>query len=118
MNVRPLRVLCAAAISAPLVLAGIPAAAQSPDAGGTVPASCASVDPAQLPSPTPEAEGTPEIPGPTNEPTDAAAREIPLPQLTDDTLSVSAVVGGLDQPTSFAFIGRDDILITEKATGR
>ena len=38
--------------------------------------------------------------------------------LVDPTLNVSTVVGDLDQPIAMAFIGRDDILVTEKASGQ
>ena len=38
--------------------------------------------------------------------------------LLDPALVVTPVAGGLSQPISMAFIGPDDILVTEKATGR
>ena len=38
--------------------------------------------------------------------------------LVDPSLGVSTVVGGLSQPIAMAFIGPNDILVTEKATGR
>ena len=38
--------------------------------------------------------------------------------LVDPTLNVSTVVSGLDQPIAMAFIGPDDILVTEKASGQ
>ncbi len=38
--------------------------------------------------------------------------------LEDDTLGVTTVVSGLEQPIAMAFIGPNDILVTEKATGR
>jgi glucose/arabinose dehydrogenase len=37
--------------------------------------------------------------------------------LVDPSLSVSTVAGGLSQPIAMAFIGPNDILVTEKATG-
>ncbi|MCE9550420.1 MAG: PQQ-dependent sugar dehydrogenase [Betaproteobacteria bacterium] len=40
------------------------------------------------------------------------------PTLTDPNLGVSTVVTGISQPTSMAFIGRNDFLILEKASGR
>ena len=40
------------------------------------------------------------------------------PSMTVDGLGVRAVVRGLNQPTSMAFIGADDFLVLEKATGR
>jgi len=47
-------------------------------------------------------------------PVDARAQEL----LVDPSLSVSTVAGGLSQPIAMAFIGPDDILVTEKATGQ
>src|SRR5262245_61759712 len=38
--------------------------------------------------------------------------------MTDPNLAVSTVVSGLDQPTSMAFLGPNDFLILEKATGK
>jgi aldose sugar dehydrogenase len=38
--------------------------------------------------------------------------------LVDPNLTVSTVVAGLSQPISMAFIGTNDILVTEKATGK
>lgn len=38
--------------------------------------------------------------------------------LLDDSLSVSTTVSGLSQPIAMAFIGPDDILVTEKASGQ
>jgi len=40
------------------------------------------------------------------------------PTMLDDNLMVSTLVTGLDQPISMAFIGTNDILVLEKATGR
>jgi glucose/arabinose dehydrogenase len=40
------------------------------------------------------------------------------PMVVDPRLAVRTVVTGLGQPTSMAFIERDDILVLEKATGR
>jgi aldose sugar dehydrogenase len=42
----------------------------------------------------------------------------PLPEVLDPDLAVSTTVSGLVQPTSMAFIGRDDFLVLEKASGR
>jgi aldose sugar dehydrogenase len=39
------------------------------------------------------------------------------PQLVDPNLRLRTVVSGLNQPTSIAFIGDDDILVLEKASG-
>jgi glucose/arabinose dehydrogenase len=47
-------------------------------------------------------------------PVDTRAQEV----LRDPSLSVSAVVGGLSQPIAMAFIGPNDILVTEKASGQ
>jgi len=46
--------------------------------------------------------------------------QIPLvaPSVVDPNLEVSKVAFRLDQPTSMAFIGPNDILVTEKATGK
>lgn len=40
------------------------------------------------------------------------------PVMLDDNLTVSTVVNGLDQPTSIAFIGLNDFLVPERATGK
>jgi glucose/arabinose dehydrogenase len=40
------------------------------------------------------------------------------PSLVDSNLSLRTVVSGLEQPTSMAFLGADDILILEKASGK
>ncbi len=40
------------------------------------------------------------------------------PTMLDDNLTVSTVIAGLDQPTSLAFIGPNDFLVLERATGR
>ena len=40
------------------------------------------------------------------------------PVMLDDNLTVSTVVSGLDQPTSMAFIGPNDFLVLERATGK
>ncbi|HYS09789.1 MAG TPA: PQQ-dependent sugar dehydrogenase [Myxococcales bacterium] len=40
------------------------------------------------------------------------------PSLVDPNLAVRTVVTGLQQPTSMAFIGADDFLVLEKASGR
>jgi glucose/arabinose dehydrogenase len=40
------------------------------------------------------------------------------PSLVDPNLGVRTVVEGLDQPTSMAFLGPNDFLILEKATGK
>ena len=39
------------------------------------------------------------------------------PSLVDSNLRVRAVVQNLDQPTSTAFLGPNDLLVIEKATG-
>lgn len=46
------------------------------------------------------------------------AAQAPLPTLTDPNLTVRAVISGLDQPTSMAFIGANEFLVLEKASGR
>ena len=40
------------------------------------------------------------------------------PSMTAAGLGVRTVVSGLDQPTSLAFVGADDFLVLERATGR
>ena len=40
------------------------------------------------------------------------------PTMLDDNLKVSTVANGLDQPTSMAFLGPNDFLVLEKATGK
>jgi glucose/arabinose dehydrogenase len=42
----------------------------------------------------------------------------PSPSLADPALDVRTVVSGLDQPIHMAFLGDDDFLVLEKATGR
>src|ERR671916_1721441 len=54
-------------------------------------------------------------------PADAASDVSALadgPQLVDPNLSVRTVIGGLNQPVGLVFLGNNDILVTEKATGR
>ena len=46
------------------------------------------------------------------------AAQSALPTLTDPNLSVRAVITGLEQPTSMAFIGANEFLVLEKASGR
>jgi glucose/arabinose dehydrogenase len=41
-----------------------------------------------------------------------------LPSVVDPNLAVRAVITGLDQPTTMAFLDRDDFLILEKASGK
>jgi len=40
------------------------------------------------------------------------------PVMLDSNLTVGAVVSGLDQPTSLAFLGANDFFVLEKATGK
>src|SRR6266566_7550709 len=49
-----------------------------------------------------------------------AIAQLPLvaPSLVDPNLAVRKVAFGLNQPTSMAFIGANDILVLEKATGK
>jgi glucose/arabinose dehydrogenase len=46
------------------------------------------------------------------------AAQSPLPTLSDPNLTVRQVIGDLEQPTSMAFIGNNEFLVLEKATGR
>jgi glucose/arabinose dehydrogenase len=40
------------------------------------------------------------------------------PAMTDDSLGVEVVVGGLTEPTALAFLAEDDFFVTEKSTGQ
>jgi uncharacterized repeat protein (TIGR01451 family) len=40
------------------------------------------------------------------------------PTMFDENLTVSTVIAGLDQPTGMAFIGANDFLVLERATGK
>jgi glucose/arabinose dehydrogenase len=40
------------------------------------------------------------------------------PEVVDPALAVTEAVGGLDQPIGVAFLGRDDMLVIEKASGQ
>jgi uncharacterized repeat protein (TIGR01451 family) len=42
----------------------------------------------------------------------------PSPILLDQNLAVKTVVGGLDQPTTMAFLGPSEFLVLERATGK
>ena len=47
------------------------------------------------------------------------ARDVPVnPSVLDPNLAVRTAVGGLNQPTGIAFLGANDFLVTEKATGQ
>jgi glucose/arabinose dehydrogenase len=46
------------------------------------------------------------------------AAQSPLPTLRDPNLMVRSVITGLEQPTSMAFIGANEFLVLEKASGR
>jgi glucose/arabinose dehydrogenase len=47
-----------------------------------------------------------------------AAAQTPTPTLIDPTLAVRTAATGLNQPIHLAFLGRNDMLVLEKATGR
>jgi aldose sugar dehydrogenase len=51
-------------------------------------------------------------------PTRVSSQTPAPPTLVDPALTVRTVVTGLAQPTTMAFIGRDDFLLLEKASGR
>ncbi|MGH9290127.1 MAG: PQQ-dependent sugar dehydrogenase, partial [Acidimicrobiales bacterium] len=51
-------------------------------------------------------------------PTGSAQAQSPGPTLEDPDLGVRTVVSGLVTPTSVAFLGRDDVLVLEKNTGK
>jgi glucose/arabinose dehydrogenase len=44
--------------------------------------------------------------------------QTPLPRVVDPNLAVRRVVGGLSQPTTMSFIGTNDFLVLEKASGK
>jgi glucose/arabinose dehydrogenase len=48
----------------------------------------------------------------------AAAAPAQEPEVLDPTLAVRTAASGLDQPTAMAFIGKDDLLVLEKASGQ
>jgi aldose sugar dehydrogenase len=48
----------------------------------------------------------------------ATAAPAQAPELVDPDLTVQPAVSGLSQPVSMAFIGRDDMLVLEKASGQ
>jgi glucose/arabinose dehydrogenase len=47
-----------------------------------------------------------------------AAQVTPTPTMLDPALGVRPAATGLNQPTTLAFVGHDDMLVLEKATGR
>jgi aldose sugar dehydrogenase len=47
-----------------------------------------------------------------------AAAQAPPPEVLDDDLAVRTAASGLSQPIAIAFLGRDDFLVTEKASGQ
>jgi glucose/arabinose dehydrogenase len=47
-----------------------------------------------------------------------AVAQTPAPEVLDPDLAVRTAVSGLSQPTSMAFIGHDDFLVVEKASGQ
>jgi aldose sugar dehydrogenase len=49
---------------------------------------------------------------------DTAHAQTPAPSLVDPRLEVRTVATGLSQPVNLAFLGRNDMLVLEKATGR
>jgi aldose sugar dehydrogenase len=48
----------------------------------------------------------------------AAGQTPPPPEVVDDDLEVNTAISGLTQPISMAFLGRDDFLVVEKASGQ
>ena len=48
----------------------------------------------------------------------ATAAQAQEPELLDPRLAVRTAVSGLSQPVSMAFIGKDDMLVLEKASGQ
>ena len=51
-------------------------------------------------------------------PMQSAHGQAPAPTVLDPNLAVKTVVAGLDQPITMAFIGPNDILVLEKASGK
>ncbi len=49
---------------------------------------------------------------------DTASAQAPAPTVVDPNLAVRTVVSGLNQPTTMAFIGANDIFVLEKASGK
>ena len=47
-----------------------------------------------------------------------ALAQTPAPEVLDPDLAVRPAASGLDQPTSMAFLGHDDFLVLEKASGK
>ena len=47
-----------------------------------------------------------------------ALAQAPAPEVLDPDLAVRPAASGLDQPTSMAFLGHDDFLVLEKASGK
>jgi aldose sugar dehydrogenase len=47
-----------------------------------------------------------------------ATAQTPAPEVLDPDLDVRTTVAGLSQPTSMAFLGHDDFLVLEKASGQ
>jgi aldose sugar dehydrogenase len=48
----------------------------------------------------------------------AVNAQTPAPSLVDPRLAVRTAASGLEQPVNLAFLGRNDMLVLEKATGR
>src|SRR5262245_42639633 len=57
------------------------------------------------------------VAAPSSYPSTAQAQQ-ETPTLLDPNLRVRAVVTGLTQPTTMAFLGPDDMLVLEKSTGQ
>ena len=47
-----------------------------------------------------------------------ASGQAPAPTVVDPNLAVRTVIAGLNQPTTMAFIGPNDIFVLEKPTGK
>ncbi len=48
----------------------------------------------------------------------SAPGQVPAPEVLDPDLAVRAAASGLEQPVAMAFLGRGDMLVLEKASGR
>lgn len=96
---------------------GSPGASGGPGASGSPAASGAS--PSAMPSGSAPASA-PASAGSSPDATESPATSQPPaagPSMTDPALTVATIAEGLDQPTTMAFLGEDDLLVLEKATG-
>ena len=126
-----LAVVLAAACASPQITPQTPRAGGSPSASSPARSPAASpqqsgsaLSPGASPAASPGSSlgATPTGPGgPTVAPTGGSPAASPdgaaLPTLNDPELALLASATGFDQPTGIAFVGQDDYLVIEKATG-